>query len=129
MKRIVCRQDELDPGQMRVFTEGKAPVVVVCSANNEYFAVRGICPHQGGMLGAGRLTSLTVSDEPGAYGLEKHGEVLQCPWHGFSYNVATGRCLGDPRLRVKTYSVHVEDDHIVVDFGEPDHGHKRTWSA
>ncbi len=117
MKRIVCRRDELGPGEMRSVTKGKAPVVVVCNAAGEYYAVRGMCPHQGGMLGAGRLAPLTVSDAPGAYELAEHGGVLQCPWHGFTYDVTNGRCLGDPRLRVKTYPVRVEDEYVVVDLG------------
>jgi nitrite reductase/ring-hydroxylating ferredoxin subunit len=117
MKQVVCRQGELGPGQMRTITKGQAPVVVVCNAKNEYYAVRGVCPHQGGMLGAGQLTSLTVSDEPGRYELAKHGEVLRCPWHSFDYDVTTGRCVSDPRLRVKTYPVHIEDGYVVVDLG------------
>ena len=117
MKQVVCRQDELGPGQMKTLTKGRAPVVVVCNDKNEYFAVRGLCPHQGGMLGAGQLTSLTVSDEPGRYELTKHGEVLRCPWHSFDYDVATGQCVSDPHLRIKTYPVHIEDGHVVVDLG------------
>lgn len=116
MKQVVCREDELGPGQMQTVMKGRVPVVVVCSASGEYYAVRGMCPHQGGMLGDGQLTSLTVSDKPGAYGLEKHGEVLRCPWHSFDYDVTTGQCVGDPRLRVKTYSTFVEDGWIGVDF-------------
>jgi len=117
MKQVVCRQDELRPGQMRTIMKGPAPVVVICSGENKYYAVRGVCPHQGGMLGTGQLTSLTVSDEPGRYELVKNGEVLRCPWHSFDYDVTTGRCVGDPRLRVKTYPVCVEDGHVVVDLG------------
>jgi 3-phenylpropionate/trans-cinnamate dioxygenase ferredoxin subunit len=117
MKQIVCRHDELGPGQMVTLAKGRAPVVVVCSDNNKYYAVRGICPHQGGMLESGQLTSLTVSDEPGVYELVRHGEVLRCPWHSFDYDVITGRCISDPRLRVKTYPVYVEGEHLVVDLG------------
>jgi 3-phenylpropionate/trans-cinnamate dioxygenase ferredoxin subunit len=69
------------------------------------------------MLGAGQLTSLTISDEPGNYELAKHGEVLRCPWHSFDYDVTTGQCVSDPRLRVKTYPVHIEDGYVLVDLG------------
>lgn len=117
MKKIVCKRDELGPGQMRAVVKGRAPIVVVCSADEEYYAVRGICPHQGGMLAAGQLTELTVSDEPGAYELAESKEVLRCPWHSFDYNVTTGQCVSDPRLRIKTYPVSIENEHIVVDLG------------
>ncbi len=115
MRQIVCGQDELGPGQMRTVTKGRAPVVVVCSADGQYYAVRGICPHQGGMLGKGQLTWLTASYEPGSYEVVKRGEILRCPWHGFSYDVTSGRCISDPQLRVKTYPVYVEAGKIVVD--------------
>ncbi len=117
MKQVVCRQGELGPGQMRIITKGRVPVVVICNAKDEYYAIRGVCPHQGGMLGAGHLTSLTVSDEPGKYELTKHGEVLRCPWHSFDFDVTTGQCVSDPRLRIKTYPVRIEDGHVVVDVG------------
>jgi len=114
-KHVVCREEELAPGQMRTLQNGGAPVVVVCSAAGEYHAVRGICPHQGALLGRGHLWSLTLSEEPGVYGLAEKAEILRCPWHSFDYDVKTGRCVSDPRLRVRTYPVSVEDGHIVVD--------------
>lgn len=114
-KHVVCREGELAPGQMRTLRDAEAPVVVVCSAAGEYHAVRGICPHQGALLGRGHLWSLTLSEEPGVYGLAEKAEILRCPWHSFDYDVKTGRCVSDPRLRVRTYPVSVEDGHIVVD--------------
>lgn len=115
MKHVVCKQSELGPGQMRTVTKGKAPVVVVCSEDNEYYAVRGICPHQGAMLDKGHLTSLTVSEGPGHYEVEKGGEILRCPWHSFDYDVTTGECVSDKSLRIKTYPAYVEEGDIVVD--------------
>ena len=117
-KHVVCREEELAPGQMRTLRNVGAPVVVVCSAEGEYHAIRGICPHQGALLGRGHLWSLTVSEEPGVYGLAEKAEILRCPWHSFDYDVKTGRCVGDPRLRVRTYPVSVEDGHIVVDLSK-----------
>jgi nitrite reductase/ring-hydroxylating ferredoxin subunit len=43
------------------------------------------------------------------------GRILRCPWHGFEFDLATGRSLADPtRLRVKTYSVVVENGQLVI---------------
>lgn len=117
-KQVVCREEELAPGKMKTLRNGGVPIVVVCSAVGEYHAVRGICPHQGALLGRGHLWSLTVSEEPGVYGLAEKAEILRCPWHSFDYDVKTGRCVSDPRLRVRTYPVSVEDGHIVVDLSK-----------
>jgi nitrite reductase (NADH) small subunit len=115
VKHVVCKQSELGPGQMRTVTKGRAPVIVVCSNDNEYYAVRGICPHQGAMLDRGHLTSLTVSEEPGLYALTKGGEILRCPWHSFDYDVTSGECVSDQSLRIKTYPVYIEEGDVVVD--------------
>lgn len=115
MRQVVCKRYELEPGQMRTVMKGKVPVIVVCSGPDAYYAVRGVCPHQGASLVHGEITSLTVSEEPGVYGVSGHAEILRCPWHSFDYDVATGACVSDPGLRVKTYPVYVEDEEIVVD--------------
>lgn len=115
MRQVVCKESELGPGQMRSIKKDKAPIVVVCSEAGRYYAVRGICPHQGADLGKGQLTSLTVSEEPGVYGFAKEGEILRCPWHSFDYDVVSGKCISAPNLRVKTYPVYVDDGEIVVD--------------
>lgn len=115
MRQVVCKQGELGPGQMRTVMKGKAPIVVVCSGSERYYAVRGVCPHQGARLAHGQLTSLTISDEPGVYGMARDREILRCPWHSFDYDVVSGSCISDPGLRIKTYPVYVEDGEIVVD--------------
>ena len=43
----------------------------------------------------------------------REGEIIRCPWHLWEFEIATGRCLVDPR-RVKTYPVAIEDGQVVV---------------
>ena len=115
MTLTVCPEHELAPGEMRTVVADGTPVVVVRTEAGELHAVRGWCAHQGAMLGAGRLTWLTSSSEPGTYDLSRAAEILRCPWHGYEYDVATGRCLTSPRLRLRTYPVRVEDGNVVLD--------------
>jgi len=36
-------------------------------------------------------------------------EIIQCPWHGWEFEIATGRTYFNPhRMRVKTYDVTIE---------------------
>lgn len=104
-------------GEMRTIAKGATPVVVIRTEEGEYYAVRGICPHQGASLAKGRLWPLTSSEGPGTYELSRGAEILRCPWHAFEYDVTTGRCVGDPSLRVRTYPVYIEDGQVVVDLG------------
>ena len=70
---------------------------------------------QGGSLARGKLTGLVVSSEPGTYQYSRVGEMLRCPWHGWEFDVRTGRSWCDPtRLRLMNYAVSVEPGAKVV---------------
>jgi nitrite reductase/ring-hydroxylating ferredoxin subunit len=117
MSVVACSVDELPPWHMRtVHVRDDLPVVVTHAPEGTYRAVRGICAHQGGLLGEGVLSWLVSSGgEPGTYALSRRAEILRCPWHSYEYDVATGRCLTDPKLRLRTYPVRVEGSDIVID--------------
>ena len=38
-----------------------------------------------------------------------------CPWHGFDFDLATGRCNVDSDLAVPVYPVRVTDGIVEVD--------------
>ena len=43
---------------------------------------------------------------------------LSCPWHGWEYDVRTGRSLCEPeKVRVRTYPARVEDGRVLVELG------------
>jgi hypothetical protein len=44
----------------------------------------------------------------------REGEIIRCPWHMWEFEIATGRCLVDPKARVKTYPVVIEEGQVVV---------------
>jgi len=76
------------------------------------------CPHRGAPICAGRITTPTeVSD--GRLQLGERASVLRCPWHKWEFEIATGRCLVDERLRLRRYAVHVEGDDVVVSLDQP----------
>ena len=38
-----------------------------------------------------------------------------CPWHGYEYDLKTGECVGDRRLKLKRFEVvHRGDDIFVI---------------
>jgi 3-phenylpropionate/trans-cinnamate dioxygenase ferredoxin subunit len=112
---VVCAVEELPPWRMRTVTVRGAPVVVAHAPEGSYRAVRGICAHQGGMLGDGMLGHLISADGPGRYELSRRAEILRCPWHSYEYDIVTGRCLTDPRLRLRTYPVRLDAGNVVLD--------------
>ena len=45
--------------------------------------------------------------------LGREGEVVTCPWHGWEYDLTSGRTLTH-QARVATYSVSLKDDRVFV---------------
>ena len=61
---------------------------------------------------SGRVPPCLPGDE---ITMEDSEPVLVCPWHGWQYDVATGRCLHDPDTQVRAYEVKVEDGRVWVE--------------
>jgi nitrite reductase (NADH) small subunit len=75
-------------------------------------AIRNRCPHSGAPLCLGSIVE-RAGGRPGRY--ETTGRaVLRCPWHGWEYDLETGRCADDDRMRVAVYPVRVEGDRVLV---------------
>lgn len=108
--------EELPPNSKRAAQVARRRIVLVRGGDGRLWALADSCPHQGARLSDGVLGPEFGAQEVGNVQLAREGEVLRCPWHNYAFDVTNGRCLLDPdRLRVKTYPVSVEDDHVVVD--------------
>ena len=107
-KHVVAVTDEIPPGG-RKLVEVKGRAIVIFNVGGEYFALNNRCPHKGGSLCQGRLTGLVESAEPGTYRYSRRGEIIGCPWHGWEFDIRTGRSRCDPQtLRARNYAVSVQ---------------------
>lgn len=75
-------------------------IIALFNVDGTFYALDGICPHQGGPLGQGRLTGTTVT----------------CPWHGWQFDVTSGRHLLGSLVQPH-YEVRVDDEWVMVDLG------------
>lgn len=90
-----CARD-LRPGALTELQAGSWRLAVA-NVDGRYFAVDNNCPHNGGPLGKGRLI----------------GEEIECPWHGWRWNVVTGRAAWPPSdWRVRRFPVRLENGQI-----------------
>jgi nitrite reductase/ring-hydroxylating ferredoxin subunit len=117
---VVCPAQEIPPGGRRIVTpfRGRAGIGVF-NVNGTYYALRNLCPHKRGPLCTGRVSGRVVAGAPPSsaapeLAVERDGEIIRCPWHLWEFEIATGRCLVDPRARVKTYPVAIEEGQVVV---------------
>jgi 3-phenylpropionate/trans-cinnamate dioxygenase ferredoxin subunit len=64
----------------------------------------------------GIVTGLIQSDEPGTYEFSREGEILRCPWHGWEFDIRTGKSFVDPsKLTIRNYPVEVAGGQQVVE--------------
>jgi len=134
-KHVIAPLNEFPAGSRRL-VEVKSRPIVVFNINGEFFALANRCPHQGGSLFAGRLVGLVQAREPGCYRYSRRGEIVRCPWHGWEFDVRTGKSWCEPeRVRARqfavavapgaalvegpyvaeTFPVRVEDDYVVLE--------------
>jgi 3-phenylpropionate/trans-cinnamate dioxygenase ferredoxin subunit len=95
----VASTDELTPGSRRVIDVDGIDVVVF-NLDGEFFAVRDVCPHDGGDLAKGAL----------------EGEVIICPRHGARFSIRTGAVLGPPAYEdLRTFPLRVADGKVQIE--------------
>jgi 3-phenylpropionate/trans-cinnamate dioxygenase ferredoxin subunit len=112
LKHALFPLSELEPGQMKAAVVDGLEVVVARDLDGTVYALRDRCAHSAARLSRGRLLEKVVGNDVDQYELADE-LVLRCPWHGFEYELPTGRCIADPkRMRVKAYPVTVEDGTI-----------------
>jgi nitrite reductase/ring-hydroxylating ferredoxin subunit len=104
---------ELPPGA-RAKVEAFGTEVAVFNVDGELFAVANACPHHGGPLCHGRISGTRLPAGQYEHRWGRENRVLVCPWHGWEFDLETGRALFDPAVGVRTFDVEVEDGRVVL---------------
>lgn len=97
----VCKVSELLPGQSKCLKlNGKE--IAVFNLKGKFYAIDNACLHAGGSLSDGYLD-------------EENCQVT-CSWHGWIFDLASGKCVTHPRQDVFTnsYNVKVSGDEILL---------------
>jgi nitrite reductase/ring-hydroxylating ferredoxin subunit len=114
VKQVICRADELKPGDMRPARLGPMPIVVIRTSSGALHGLLDKCLHQGGRLSRGKLMPATESERPGDY-REDGRIIVKCPWHGYEYDVETGCTLFDNDRCLRVFTIREEDGQIVAE--------------
>ena len=105
-------QEAPDEGSVRMLEIGGHRVGLY-RVGDTLHALADRCPHRGAPLCSGRVAT-PIETTGDMLALGPRLSIVRCPWHKWEFDIATGRCLVDDKLRVRTYAVHVEVDEIVV---------------
>jgi nitrite reductase (NADH) small subunit len=95
--RNVARVEDIPPGTIRA-VQVDDEAIAIANVDGEFFATAHACLHLGGPLAEGRL----------------EGKTLSCPWHGWQYDVRTGKNEFDHAIRLQTFDVKVEGGEVKV---------------
>jgi len=109
----VATLDEIPPGSRKlVEVEGRS--IGVFNIHGQFVAVLNVCPHELAPVCRGRVSGTTLLSAPGEFCWGREGEILACPWHGWEFDLLTGRALADEKKRLRLFPVSVEEGTIFV---------------
>jgi len=115
---FVAKLSELPDGERRIVTHGKVEIGGV-HWQGGFYAYRNLCAHQGGPACEGvimhKVEDVLAPDRTW-HGQKFSSEEVHfvCPWHGYEFELRTGECVGDRRLRLKKFDVVRRGDDIFV---------------
>jgi len=96
----VAKVADVPAGEIRQVDLDGRPVALA-NVGGRYHAIDGTCLHRGGPLGEGTL----------------EGSVVTCPWHGWQFDVLTGKSTLNPAAGVACFAVELRGDEVFVDVG------------
>jgi nitrite reductase (NADH) small subunit len=112
-RHVVCDVAEVAPGERRIVTvEGRS--IGVFNIDGRFYALHNGCPHRGGPLCEGRVGGTTLAAGGRSFEYGRDGEILRCAWHGWEFDITTGRALADPAVRARAYPVTIDAGQVVL---------------
>ena len=100
-------------GERRLVEVG-GHTIGVYRVDGAFFALADRCPHRAAPLcSRGEVVNAVewVGDE---LRVTRLNSLVRCPWHKWDFDIATGQCTVDARLRVRRYAARVEGEELVV---------------
>jgi nitrite reductase/ring-hydroxylating ferredoxin subunit len=86
-------------GQGTLVESGGLAVAVFNGGDGRFYACGAICPHEDGPLAEGWI----------------EGGAVVCPWHGFDFDLRTGRCHVAEGLSIPVYPTRVTEGAVEID--------------
>ena len=118
---FVAKISQFPDGDRRIVSAGTTEIGVFHWAG-QFYAYENLCLHQGGPACEGVMMH-KVEDVLGAdrtfqgQRFSKDEMHFVCPWHGYEYDVKTGECAADRKLKLKSFEVvrRGEDIYVVAE--------------
>jgi nitrite reductase/ring-hydroxylating ferredoxin subunit len=114
----VCRLSELEEKKPLAFRFQEREVGLI-RVQDDVYAYENTCPHFGGPVCLGEVFGKIEleMDELKRVKREVVSEEtlhLVCPWHGYEFDLRSGECVFDPKLKLRRYPVTVQGEDVYV---------------
>jgi nitrite reductase/ring-hydroxylating ferredoxin subunit len=124
--------EQLKSGQVQIKAKVKYPVAKVADFKDKeivtvkgmeigiyevagkYYAWRNVCPHAAAPVCAGKVTGTRLPSDVYEYICGRDREILRCPWHGWEFDLLTGKHLVDETVKLRGFEVVIEEEEICV---------------
>ena len=115
--RVAHVSDLVDGQRVMVRIDGRE--VFVFERAGRFYAFENVCRHMGGPVGEGILIGKVeaVLDEQQAHLYDRFSTTeihLVCPWHGWEYDIETGECAANRRLKLRRYEAVQRGEDVYV---------------
>ena len=115
---LIGKVNDFKEGDRRIIYLGDKEIGVF-RHEGQFFAYSNYCLHQGGPACEG-LTIAHVEERlrpnktsMGLFFSETQMNFV-CPWHGYEYDMKTGECVADRKLKLRRYEVVQKGDELYV---------------
>lgn len=112
--QFVTDLDRLEENKPLVFVV-KGRSIGLIRTREKIYAVRNVCPHKRAPVCRGTMRGTMLPSDPDSFVFGMEDQVLQCPWHGWEFDLETGRTLCPGKSRLTLYPVTVQDRSVFVD--------------
>ena len=117
---VVVALSEDVPDGGRVVVEVNGTEIGIFRINGALRAYANSCPHVGGPVCQGLMIHRVVErldDRLRSVGDDFSDDMnIVCPWHGYEFDLATGRHCGRRSIRLISYPVSERGGEVVVEF-------------
>ncbi len=96
-KPVICAEEVREGGAKLVRVKNEE--IAVFKHQGQLCGIQNICPHEGGQLSAGWIEG---------------GEVV-CPLHGYKFDLKSGACSTDAKLKAKTFKLTLHGEGVTIE--------------
>lgn len=116
---VVARLDDLPDRRAMIVQIGSLEIGLFRSGDT-IRAWRNRCPHMGAPVCRGVVTGTMLTTDVYQYRYGRDGQILQCPWHGWEFDIDTGRHLAPgSSARLRGYPTEVVDGAVILELAVP----------